>query len=254
MSMRKPWSRLAILLVAGAGFLAAASSAEEVTDTRYRAQVHTELGAAYFARGQMAVALEELNEALRSDSGYGPAYNILGLVYMELREDGKAEDSFRRALSINSADSDAHNNYGWFLCQRGKIDESIEQFMAALKNPLYTTPDKSYLNAGICSRMKNNDATAEDFLLKALKLQPQQPQALFHLAEINFKRGSLLDAKSYITRFSRLAPSTAESLWLGVRIERKLGDRNAEASYGLQLRKNFPDSPEAMALLSGKYE
>lgn len=254
MSMKRFLKKSAAMLILGAGFLAATVSADEVADSRYRAQVHTELGAAYFARGQLGVALEELTIALGSDSSYAPAYNMLGLVYMELREDGKAEDSFRRALSLNPADSDAHNNYGWFLCQRGKVDESIEHFMAALKNPLYTTPDKSYLNAGICSRKKNDDAAAEDFLLKSVKLQPQQPQALFHLADINFKRGNLIEAKSYITRFSRLAAPTAEGLWLGVRIERKLGDRNAEASYGLQLRKNFPDTPEAMALRSGKYE
>lgn len=252
--MRQYLNRLATLLVVGGGLVVSSALAEEQTDSRYRAQVHTELGAAYFARGQMGVALEELSVALRSDSGYGPAYNILGLVYMELREDDKAEDSFRRALSINSADSDAHNNYGWFLCQRGKVDDSIPHFLAALKNPLYTTPDKSYLNAGICSRKKNNDAEAEEFLLKAIKLQPQQPQALFHLADINYKQGKLAEAKSYITRFSRLVAPSAESLWLGVRIERKLGDRDSEASYGLQLRKNFPDSPEAMALRSGKYE
>lgn len=254
MSMRQDWKKSTAMLLICAGLLAGPVVAEEQSDARNRAQIHTELGATYFARGQLAVALEELNIALRADSGFAPAYNILGLVYMELREDGQAEESFRRALSINSADSDTHNNYGWFLCQRGRIDESIEHFVAALKNPLYGTPDKPYLNAGICMRKKNQDAEAEDFLMKSLKLQPQQPQALFHLADINFRRGKLLEAKSYITRLSRFAAPTAESLWLGVRIERKLGDRDAEASYGLQLRKNFPDSPEAMALHSGKYE
>lgn len=254
MSRKQLWIKLAAMLMLGMGFLSAVASAEEMTDSRYRAQAHTELAAAYYARGQMGVALDELNIALQSDSGYGPAYNILGLVYMELREDGKAEDSFQRALGINQADSDVHNNYGWFLCQRGRVDDAIKHFMAALKNPLYATPDKSYLNAGICSRKKNNEAEAEDFLLKALKLQPQQSQALFHLADIHFKRGNLIEAKSYITRYSRTGALAAEGLWLGVRIERKLGDREAEASYGLQLRKNFPDSPEAMALRSGKYE
>jgi type IV pilus assembly protein PilF len=43
-------------------------------------------------------------------------------------------------------------------------------------------------------------------------------------------------------------------LWLGVRIERRLGDRNSEASYALQLRNRFPDSREARALLAGQYE
>ena len=133
--------RLALLLVF-AITCAAAVADDEQTGPRYRAQLHTDLGAAYFGRGQLGVALEELNTALKADSHYAPTYNLLGLVYMELREDDKAEDNFRRSLSLDSADSDANNNYGWFLCQHGKIDDAIRHFMTALKNPLYATPDK----------------------------------------------------------------------------------------------------------------
>lgn len=255
MKIRQCLNRLLFLMVLGVGVLAGGyASAEDLSDARQRAQVHTDLGAAYFSVGQLGVALEELNVAIRADSGFAPAYNMLGLVYMTLREDGKAEENFRRSLSLSSADSDANNNYGWFLCQRGKVDDSIRYFMAALKNPLYTTPEKSYLNAGICARKKNDDVEAEEFLLKALRLQPRQPQALFHLADINFKRGNYDESKKFINQFSQIAAPTPESLWLGIRIERRLGNRSDEASYGLQLRKTFPDSPEAQAFRSGKYE
>lgn len=244
-----------LLLALGAGMLAVGNApAEEQSDSRQRAQIHTELAAAYFGQGQLGVALDELNTALKADSGYAPAYSVLGLVYMALREDDKADENFRRSLSLDGADSDTHNNYGWFLCQRGKVDDSIRHFMAALKNPLYATPDKSYLNAGICSRKKNEDKEAEEYFLKSLKFQPQQPQAFFHLADINYKRGNYTEARNFISRLSRVAAPSAESLWLAVRIERKLGDRDAEASSGLQLRKMYPDSPEAQALRSGKYD
>jgi type IV pilus assembly protein PilF len=247
--------RLISMAVLGASILVGGYAyAEEQADARQRAQVHTDLGAAYFSAGQLGVALEELNVAIRADSSFAPAYNMLGLVYMSLRDDDKAEENFRRSLSLSSDDSDANNNYGWFLCQRGKVDDSIRYFMAALKNPLYTTPEKSYLNAGICARKKNDDAEAEEFLLKAIRLQPRQPQALFHLADINFKRGNYGESRKYINQFSQIAAPTPESLWLGIRIERRLGNRSGEASYGLQLRKTFPDSPEAQAFRSGKYE
>ena len=255
MSMKQTLMRLLILMVFGAGFLAVGSaSAEEQTDARQRAQIHTDLGAAYFSAGQLGVALEELNVAIRADSGFAPAYSMLGLVYMKLREDDKAEENFRHSLSLNSTDSDTNNNYGWFLCQRGKIDDSIRYFMAAVKNPLYATPEKSYLNAGVCARKKNDDAEAEEFLLKAIKLQPRLPPALFQLADINFKRGNYVESRKFIDQFSRIAVPTPESLWLGIRIERRLGNSSDEASYGMQLRKTFPDSPEAQKLRSGKYE
>ena len=255
MSREQNLKRMLFLMALGAGLLVGGyAAAEEQTDARQRAQVHTDLGAAYFSSGQLGVALEELNVAIRADSSFAPAYNMLGLVYMTLREDDKAEENFRRSLSLSSTDSDTHNNYGWFLCQRGKIDDSIRHFMAALKNPLYATPEKSYLNAGICARKKNDDAEAEEFLLKAIKLQPRHPQALFHLADINFKRGNYSESRKFINQFFQIAAPTPESLWLGTRIERKLGNRSDEASYGLQLRKTFPDSLEVQALHSGKYE
>lgn len=237
-----------------AAFAAWSAKAEEVAAGRQRAQVHTELGAAYFGRGQLGIAIDELNIAIRADSGFAPAYGVLGLVYMTLREDAKADENFRRALSLDSADSDTNNNYGWFLCQRGKIDESIGYFMTALKNSLYATPDKPYLNAGICMRKKSDDKAAEEYFRKSLALQPQQPQALFHMADIFYKRGNYSEARNFISRFFQIATPTAESLWLGVRIERKLGDRSTEASYGLQLRKMYPDSIEAQSLRSGKDE
>jgi len=45
-----------------------------------------------------------------------------------------------------------------------------------------------------------------------------------------------------------------EALYLGMCIERGLGDRAAEASFVSQLRNRFPDSPEARAVPPGKCE
>ncbi|MBC7945496.1 MAG: type IV pilus biogenesis/stability protein PilW [Burkholderiales bacterium] len=219
-----------------------------------RAEIHTQLGSGYYERRQFDIAIQELNEALSADPEYVPAHNILGLVYMELRDDAVAEQHFQRALKSDPADSDANNNYGWFLCQRGGEQASIRYFMAALKNPLYKTPDKSYVNAGVCSLKAKDEKGGESYLQKALQIQPKNPQALYHLAEMNYKGGNYAEAQSYLSRYMQVANPSAESLWLGVRIERKLGDRNSQASYGLQLRKKYPESQEAAALRAGRYE
>lgn len=220
------------------------------------AKIHTELAGEYYARGQMNVAIEELAEALRADPNYAPAYNVLGLVYMELREDVLAQQNFERALKIAPSDSDIHNNYGWFLCQRKRdqTDRAVQHFMEALKNPLYTTPEKSYTNAGLCSQSSGDSKRAEEFFKKALLIRPSYSQALLGLAEIYFKNGDLAAARANISRYMQVATPTAESLWLGIRIERKVGDHNVEASYTLQLKKRFPNSKEALALRDGKFE
>jgi type IV pilus assembly protein PilF len=55
-----------------------------------------------------------------------------------------------------------------------------------------------------------------------------------------------------LQRYLEVGAHTAQSLWLGIRIERELGDRDALASYSLQLEKSYPDSEEARLLLESK--
>lgn len=224
------------------------------TDDRTRARVHTDLAAGYFELRNMSVALEEAQIALRSDPNYGPAYNISALVYTELKQDAQAEEHFAQALRINPLDSDANNNYGWFLCQRKREEEGIRYFMAALRNPLYRNADRSYVNAGLCYRQRGDLANAEQNFLAALKVRPTQLQALYQMADLSYLRGDYAAAKSYLARFNQLAPATAEVLWLAVRTERRLGDGESEASYAQQLRNRYPNSKEAQALLAGQYE
>ncbi|HEU0283385.1 MAG TPA: type IV pilus biogenesis/stability protein PilW, partial [Gallionella sp.] len=204
----------------------------------------------YYERAQMGVALGEIDTALQADQNYAPAYSVRGLIHMALREYKEAEEDFQQSLRLDRNDSETHNNYGWFLCEHGKEKESIPHFMAALKNPLYGTPERAYLNAGLCSKKAGNHKEAEEFLQRALQVQPGMPQALLAMAELSFANGDYTAAKKYFAGFSEKSDSlTAEQLWLAVRIERKVGDRNAEASYSIQLRKRFPDARETQLLM-----
>ena len=224
------------------------------TDAISRARIHTELGMAYYGNNQMSVALEEFEEAVAADPNYAPAHNQLGLVYMALNEDKLARQSFERALKIDPADSSANNNYGMFLCQRKRDQEAFKYFMTALKNPLYSTPENAYTNAGICAWLQGDDVRAEDWLRKALALQPNQPQALYYLAEVLFKRGEFKTARSLLTRHLRLGQPSADALWLGARIENRLGDSTALASYGIQLKNRYPNAAQTRAFNEGKFQ
>jgi len=254
----KKWIVMAAALLAGCAGQPVGESGVANTqvdsESRQRARAFTDLASAYLARAQYKIALDELRKAITADNRFGPAYNIYGLIYMELAEDKLAEENFRRAIELDRSDSEARNNFGWFLCTRGRYDEGLEQFSAALRNPLYAQPEQAMANAGLCAERKGDLALAEANLLKSLKLQPDNANTIIKLAGLHFRRGRLMEAQRLLGRHTELAPPTAESLWLGVRLERKLGDRAQEAAYGLQLRKRFPDSNEARLLLTGQYE
>jgi type IV pilus assembly protein PilF len=244
------WILLLALLAACAGQTERPSYGGE-SNLRERARIHTELGAGYYAQSQLGIALEEFNEAAQIDPSYSLAHNGLGLVYGALREDAKADASFKKAIQLDPGNSESRNNYGTFLCSRGRYDESIVQFLEAVKNPLYVTPGVAYMNAGVCSLRKKDLANAEVYLQRALQVQPVLYQAAYQLALIEFERGQPLRAREYLQTPLANDPSP-DMLWLGVKVERQLGGRDAEASYALQLRKKYPNSEQTKALLSGK--
>jgi len=226
----------------------------EVGDARNRARVHTDLAGAYYERGNMGVALDELRLATTADPSYPQAYELLGLVYMELKDARQAESNFERALRLSPNDANINHNYGWFLCQNGREKDSIRYFLQALRNPLYASPARTYSTAGLCSVRAGNTKDAEEFLQRALKADPEDPSALIQLAQIRYQQGKVDEARRFISRYNKLVSPSPESLWLALRIERKGGERAAEQSYANQLRRRFPNSAEYQSLQRGQFD
>jgi type IV pilus assembly protein PilF len=166
----------------------------------------------------------------------------------------RAQESFERALSYSPNDSDINHNYGWFLCQTERAPDSIKYFLHAIRNPLYPTPWRSYAAAGVCSQRMKNEKQAEEFFERALRLEPDEASSLLQLGQIRYRQGSLEDARKLVARFNRLVSPTPESLWLAVRIERKLGQRVAERNFSTELRRRYPGTPEHQALQRGEFD
>jgi len=99
---------------------------------RERARIHTSWPVVLPARQSRRRALRGAHR-VAADSNYAPAYNLLGLVYGDLRETGLAEDAFQRSLSLNPNDPDANHNYAWFLCENKREQESLRYFLLAVR-------------------------------------------------------------------------------------------------------------------------
>ncbi|MDI1308129.1 MAG: type IV pilus biogenesis/stability protein PilW [Methylotenera sp.] len=235
----------------GAGCANQQQQDKDTENTKSRARAHADLGSVYFQQKQLEIALEEFNVAIKIDPTFAPAYNGLGLVNAELGKDDVADANFKKAIQLEPLNSEAHNNYGSFLCARNRVDESIAQFLAALKNPLYATPAMAYTNAAICSVRKNNLVSAENYLQQALQIEPLSQVAAYQLASLQFKRNDAIAAKKTLQTVMLSRPGP-EVLWLGIQIERIVGGKDAEASYALQLRRQYPNSMQAKLLESGK--
>ena len=245
---------LSLLLGACAQSPTVNETSAELSPDRNRARVHTELASAYYPAGQYNVALEELRIALDADKNYLPAVNQLGLIYLSLGQMDDAQRELKRAVRIDPNDPSVNNNYGMLLCTMGDSAGAMRYFDKALRNPLYRSPEFAYLNAGVCLKKEGNYLQAEQFLRRALALAPDQPQALYQMADLEFTNGNLDSAKAYITRHLQVVVSGPDALWLAARIEKKLGDNVAIESYGAQLNRRFPGSEQTRAFNEGRFQ
>lgn len=222
-------------------------------ESRKRARIRMELAIGYFEQGKTNIALDELKQVINADPTFPDAYNLRGLIYMRLNDVRQAEDSFRRAVALNPRDANSHHNYGWLLCQQARYADSYQQFELAMANPLYAERAKTLMALGICQARGGQRAEAEKSLARAYELDAGNPVVGFNLANLLFQRGDFQRAQFYIRRLNNSELANAESLWLGVKVERSMNDRVAMEQLADQLKRRFPSSREAAAYARGAF-
>lgn len=242
-------SLLCVLQLACATGSSKEQAAAPGTTNSQLARVNTQLGLGYLRNGQLELAWERLNAAVQADPGYATAHNGLALAYDRMNEPKKAEEHFKRAIELNPSDSAAQTNYGAFLCEHGHIDEGEKYFLKAVENPLYDKPAMAYSNAGLCKLRADDRSGAEVYFRAALRADPRFPVALMNMAQISFDNQAYMAARAYMQRYEEVSEHNPRSLWLGIRIEEMLGDKDAVSSLAMLLKANYPDSRETQLLL-----
>lgn len=238
-----------LVLVMGLG---ACTSTRQPVDLEKAAEINAQLGSGYLAQGDLELAKTKFEKALKQNPKLPAANSGYALLMSRLGQTGKAQKHFKKALKLDPGDSGTLNNYGIFLCSQNKFKEAEKQFMAALRDPLYKTPEYPFTNAGRCSLKNKDQAQAEAYFGKALQSNPKFPDALFEMANLQYSQRKYAQANGNLQKFERYGQHTAASLWLAVRLAKALGQRDAEASYSLLLKNKFPDSEEAALLRSAK--
>jgi type IV pilus assembly protein PilF len=223
-------------------------------ESRKRARIRMELAIGYFDQGKTDIALDELKQVIAADPAFPDAYNLRGLIYMRLNDQRQAEESFRRAVALNPRDSNVQHNYGWLLCQQARYDEAQRAFDVAMASPLYAGRAKTLLTQGLCQARAGRLAQAEQSLARAYELDAGNPVTGYNLAQLLYRRGEFQRAQFYIRRLNNSELANAESLWLGVKVERRMNDQVAMRQLGEQLKKRFGQSREAIAYERGVFD
>lgn len=264
------WFFCACLLVAGltnisgcasksTGAELAPGGGEIVTDSdepeiRQRARKRLELAVAYFEQGQTTIALDELKQSMVTDPTYPEAYSLRGLIYMRLNDFRVAEESFKKALALSPQDASVMHNLGWLLCQQARYPQAQELFSQALANPRYGERAKTFRAQGLCQARAGFKGEAELSLLKSYEFDAGNPVTAYNLAALLFGRGDFVRAQFYVRRLNNSELANAESLWLGIKVERRMENRDALQQLAAQLMKRFPQSHEAGSYQRGAFD
>jgi type IV pilus assembly protein PilF len=244
---------------AGVAFLAAAamlagcasngngqSSASDAGKDAARANV--QLGVAYMQQGNLALAKEKLERALKQAPRSPEVHTALAFLNERLDRPQKAEEEYELAMKLGPVNSDVKNNYAVFLCRSGKVDKALLQFDAAAKDRLYSTPWAALTNAGVCLRGARRGPDAVGYLEQAVKVRPDYAAAVFELADLQLELGAPAVAGQVVDRYLAIGLVSPDVLLVGVRAALARDDKSAAQVYARRLRRDFPDAGQTKAL------
>lgn len=216
-------------------------------DPQKALKAYVDAGMLYMQRNQMDDAHRTLSRAYEIDPKDPSVNNAMALFFSIEGDKKQTEKHFKNALSTDPNFSQARNNYAAFLYKEGRFSDAIGQLEQVTADYRYERRPTAFENLGLCYQRVNETDKAEQAFSRAIRLNPNLSGALLELAHISFDKGNNQQASQYLASHEKLARPSPRQLWLGIRLQRVLGDKNKLASYELALRNMFPGSPEYQA-------
>jgi Tfp pilus assembly protein PilF len=152
------------------------------------------LGNLYVALNQPEEAVRNYLAAIKIDDQFYPAKVNLAMFYNKRGENEKAEVLLREVVKAHPELHEISYSLGLLLAETKKYDSAV----IYLKKAAEGIPERSrvHYNLGLLMQYLNKDAEAENALLRALKIEPDNMNYLYALWDFYFKRGKLQKAKS----------------------------------------------------------
>ncbi len=221
-----------------------AASPEEALELR------VELARQYIGQGDWENAKRNLKLAFEIDPRNAEVHEAFALVYQSTGEFELAEEHFKTAIKLDKNFSRARNNYAAFLYAQERYGEAEKQLETVTRDSLYPGRPNAFVNLGLCRLRLFDSQGAEEAFMRALTMDRTNAIALLEVAHIRYDADDTASAQRYYDTYrSVVRQQSARGLWLGIRLARARGDRDAEGSYVLALSNLYPDSAEYQAYL-----
>jgi type IV pilus assembly protein PilF len=245
-------SRVAWVLVAGlllAGCVTESTSQRQPAPRSVQLSAHLDLARGYLEQRDWNRAREPLQRALDIDPRSAEAHTLMAVLHQAQNEPELAEQSYRQALRYEPRYALALNNYGSFLYARGRYEDALQPLRQVVRDSAYRGRPQAYENLGLAELMVGNTDRAREAFERALSFNTVQPRSGLELAHLAYADGDLASARRYYDMYRQRAQQTPRSLCLGLRLARRSGDTDQQASIEIALRNLFPESAEAKRCL-----
>lgn len=161
------------------------------------------LGTAYIAQQRIDDAIAQFDEAVRIDPESSAAHYNLGLALAQLGRLDEAVAHFRDAIRHDEGFADVHTALGNALIAMQQADEAIASFKQELKIAPHAVDAR--INLAVLLRETDPQA-AHQYLIEAVKINPQNPQAQYNLGAFLRLQGQPAEAIAPLTETLRLMP------------------------------------------------
>ena len=177
------------------------------------AEAHYKLGVSYLNKNQIKEAFIEFQEAIRLNPIDKYSLNALGYIHAIFEQYDEARTYYKSAIAIDPNYSEALNNLGITYLYTKNWKKAARYFKMALKNPLYSTPEKAYSNLGYALYKKRDYVNAEKILQGALTRYPHSFQSSYVLGLVYTDFDKNLTAIELFKKALKKAPYYTEARW-----------------------------------------
>lgn len=250
-------ARFALVLMAALALSACVTTTDSVftekADPEVALERRVELARQYIGEGNWENAKRNLGMAYDIDPNNAEVHEAFALVYQSTGEFELAEESYRTAIRLDRKFSRARNNYAAFLYSQQRYEEAADQLEFVVQDTLYQARPRAFVNLGLCRVQLFDSLAAEEAFRRALTMDRTNSIALLELAQLRYDADDMTTSERYYDTYRTVVrQQSARGLWLGIRLARSTGDRDAESSYALALSNLYPKSPEYEAYQRGR--
>ena len=203
------------------------------------------LGDFYLRAEQYDHALETFRQLIEEKSA--PVHYKMGVAMFFLEKFADAEDQFRTALQIDPNLPHVYESIGELLLKRGQFQDAIRYLRKGIvADPFYGV---SHFLLGLAHGRLNEWKSAYDEFVLSIDMDPNEPlhwqmcgESLIHLNRLD-------EAEQYVRKALELDPGSAESVLLLGQINAMRGEYDTSAEWIHKALNLDPENVRAKELL-----